>query len=323
MLNDTCRLTLTPNVAEHANRRLCLLILVGCWLLPAIAHGHDWPMWRYDAGRRSASPEQLPSEMYLQWVRELAPPRPAWPQSQYKLRFDASYEPVVAGKTIFVGSMVSDSVTAYDTETGTEKWRFYSDGPVRFAPVVYRDKLYFASDDGYLYCLNADDGSLVRRFLGGPTTNKVLGNDRLIGMWPMRGGPVLYEGKIFFAAGIWPFMGTFIYAIDAETGKIVWENSGSGSTFTMQPHSSPAFAGAAPQGYMAATEDKLLISGGRSVPAAYDRRTGQFLYYHLNKYGKAGTSEVIASGDHFFNRGAIHKLSDGIAISGAPASVIA
>ncbi|TKJ34439.1 MAG: hypothetical protein CEE38_18000 [Planctomycetes bacterium B3_Pla] len=323
MLNDIRRLTLIPNVAEYANRRLCLLILVGCWLLPAIARGHDWPMWRYDAGRRAASPEELPAKLHLQWVRELAPPRPAWPESQYKLRFDASYEPVVAGKTIFVGSMVSDSVTAYDTETGTEKWRFYSDGPVRFAPVVYRDKLYFASDDGYLYCLNAGDGSLIHRFSGGPTTNKVLGNDRLIGMWPMRGGPVLYEDKIYFAAGIWPFMGTFIYAIDAETGKIVWENSGSGSTFTMQPHSSPAFAGVAPQGYMAATEDKLLISGGRSVPAAYDRRTGQFLYYHLNKYAKAGTSEVIASGDHFFNRGAIHKLSDGIAISGAPASVIA
>ncbi len=323
MLNDSYRLTITAKVGEKVSRRLCLLILVGCWLLPAIAHGHDWPMWRYDAGRRAASPEELPEKMYLQWVRELAPPRPAWPQSQHRLRFDASYEPVIAGKTIFVGSMVSDSVTAYDTETGTEKWRFYSDGPVRFAPVVYKDKLYFASDDGYLYCLNADDGSLVRRFLGGPTPNKVLGNDRLIGMWPMRGGPVLYEGRIYFAAGIWPFMGIFIYAIDAETGKVVWENSGSGSTFTMQPHSSPAFAGVAPQGYMAATEDKLLISGGRSVPAAYDRRTGEFLYYHMNKYGKAGTSEVIASGDHFFNRGAIHKLSDGIAISGAPASVIA
>lgn len=323
MVNPTHRLTITTNVRELANRCTCSLILISCWLLPAIAHGHDWPMWRYDAGRRAASPEELPEEMYLQWTRELTPPRPAWPESQYKLRFDASYEPVVAGKSIFVGSMVSDSVTAYDTENGTEKWRFYSDGPVRFAPIVYRDKLYFASDDGYLYCLNANDGSLVHRFLGGPATNKVLGNDRLIGMWPMRGGPVLYEGKIYFAAGIWPFMGTFIYAIDAETGKVVWENSGSGSTFTMQPHSSPAFAGVAPQGYMAATKDKLLISGGRSVPAAYDRRTGQFLYYHLNKYGKAGTSEVIASGEHFFNRGAIHKLSDGIAISGAPASVIA
>ncbi len=322
MLNYTHRFTLAASTGNHANRVLYLLIIVGGWLLPAIAAGHDWPMWRYDAGRRAASPEQLPAEMHLQWVRELARPKSAWPPSQYKLQFDASYEPVVAGKSVFVGSMVSDSVTAYETETGTEKWRFYTDGPVRFAPVVYKKKLYVASDDGYLYCLNAENGSLIHRFLAGPGANKVLGNDRLIGMWPVRGGPVLYEGTVYFAAGIWPFMGTFIYAIDAESGQIVWDNSGSGSTFTMQPHSSPAFAGVAPQGYMVATKDKLLVSGGRSVPAAYDRRTGKLLYYHMNEYGKAGTSETIASGDHFFNRGAIHKLSDGLAISGAPASVI-
>jgi len=306
----------------------CLLTLIGCWLLtafflPAITHGHDWPMWRYDAGRCAASPEELPAEMHLQWVRELAPPKPAWPRSQDRLQFDASYEPVVAGKTIFVGSMVSDRVTAYDTETGIEKWRFYTDGPVRFAPVVYKAKLYFASDDGHLYCLNAKNGSLVRKFPGGPARNKVIGNDRLVSMWPIRGGPVLYEGKIYFAASIWPFMGTFIHAIDAETGDTIWTNSGSGATYLMQPHSSPAFAGVAPQGYLVATEDKLLVSGGRSVPAAYDRKTGRFLYYHLNKYGKTGTCEVIASGNHFFNRGAIYRLSDGIGIFGAPASVIA
>jgi len=156
-------------------------------------------MWRYDAGRCAASPEELPAEMHLQWVRELAPPKPAWPRSQDRLQFDASYEPVVAGKTIFFGSMVSDRVTAYDTETGIEKWRFYTDGPVRFAPVVYKDKLYFASDDGHLYCLNAKNGSLVRKFLGGPAQNKVIGNDRLVSMWPMRGGPVLYEGKIYLS----------------------------------------------------------------------------------------------------------------------------
>jgi outer membrane protein assembly factor BamB len=328
MLNDTHRLKLTANGGEGVNRHSYVLFLVGCWVLPTfflptIVHGHDWPMWRYDAGRRAASPEELPAKMRLQWVRELAPPKPAWPKSQYKLQFDASYEPVVAGKTIFVGSMVSDSVTAYHTETGTEKWRFYADGPVRFAPVVYKRKLYVASDDGHLYCLNAEDGSLVRKFLGSTAPNKVIGNDRLISMWPMRGGPVLHDGKVYFAAGIWPFMGTFIYAIDAETGDVVWDNSGSGSTFLMQPHSSPAFAGVAPQGYLVATGDKLLVSGGRSVPAAYDLSTGRFLYYHLNEYGKAGASKVIASGDHFFNRGAIHKLSDGLAISGAPASVIA
>ena len=119
-----------------------------------------------------------------------------------------------------------------------------------------------------------------------------------------------------------PFMGTFIYAIDAETADVIWTNSGSGSTYLMQPHSSPAFAGVAPQGYLVATEDKLLVAGGRSVPAAYDRKSGEFLYYHLNKYGKIGVCEVMASGDYFFNDGSIYKLSDGIGISRAPASVI-
>jgi outer membrane protein assembly factor BamB/cyclopropane fatty-acyl-phospholipid synthase-like methyltransferase len=280
-------------------------------------------MWRYNGQRCAASPEQLPAKLNLQWIREMAAPKPAWPASQGRLQFDASYEPVVAGKTIFVGSMISDSVTAYDTETGAEKWRFYADGPVRFAPVVYKDKIYFASDDGYLYCLNTEDGSLIDKFLAGPATNKVIGNDRLVGMWPVRGGPVLYDGTIYFAASIWPFMGTFIHAIDAETADIIWTNSGSGSTYLMQPHSSPAFAGAAPQGYLVATEDKLLVAGGRSVPAAYDRKTGKFLYYHLNKYGKMGLCKVMASGGYFFNDGSIYKLSDGIGISRAPASVIA
>ena len=328
MLKNNYKLRLTANLGKISKKHLFLLIIIGCWIFPALfrptmVYGHDWPMWRYDAGRCASTPEELPAEMHLQWVRELAPPKPAWPKSQYRLQFDASYEPVVAGKTIFVGSMVSDSLTAYDTETGIEKWRFYTEGPVRFAPIVYKDKLYFASDDGYLYCLNAKSGSLIRKFLGGPAGKKVIGNDRLISMWPMRGGPVLYEDKIYFAASIWPFMGIFIHAIDAQTADIVWTNSGSGEIYLLQPHSSPAFAGVAPQGYLVATEDKLLISGGRSIPAAYDRNTGQFLYYHLNKYGKTGACEVIASGDHFFNRGTVYRLSDGIAAPGPPASVIA
>ena len=289
----------------------------------AVVLADDWPMWRYNAQRCAASPEVLPAELNLQWIRELAPPKPAWPASQDRLQFDASYEPIVAGKTIFVGSMVSDSVTAYDTDTGAEKWRFYCDGPVRFAPVVYKNILYFASDDGYLYACSTENGSLINKFLAGPAANKVIGNDRLVGMWPARGGPVLYDGTIYFAASIWPFMGTFIYAIDAETGDVLWTNSGSGSTYLMQPHSSPAFAGVAPQGYLTATEDKLLVAGGRSVPAAYDRRTGKFLYYHLNKYGKMGVCKVMASNDFFFNDGSIYKLSDGNGISRAPASVIA
>ncbi len=170
MSKNNYQLRLTSNLGKNINKPLFLLIIIGCWIFPALfrptmAYGHDWPMWRYDAGRCASSPEELPTTMHLQWVRELAYPRPAWPKSEFRMQFDASYEPVVAGKTIFVGSMVSDSVTAYDTEAGIEKWRFYTEGPVRFAPIVYKNKLYFASDDGYLYCLNAENGSLIRRFL--------------------------------------------------------------------------------------------------------------------------------------------------------------
>ena len=52
------------------------------------------------------------------------------------MQFDRIYEPVVAGKRMYVGSMVNDRLTAYDTDTGRELWRFYVDGPVRLAPSV-------------------------------------------------------------------------------------------------------------------------------------------------------------------------------------------
>jgi len=304
-------------------RALTLKLLVLCvFLFPNLVCGADWPMWRHDASRGAATSEALPPGLSLQWFRELHPPRPAWPKSQDKLQFDASYEPIVTEHTLYVGSMVSDCVTAYDTASGSEKWRFYADGPVRFAPVGYRGKLYFVSDDGYLYCLNAVTGKLIRKFRGGHADNKVIGNDRLIGMWPARGGPALYDGKLYFAAGIWPFMGTAIHALDAETGKVVWTNNSSGSTYLMQPHHSPAFAGVAPQGYLAATQDRLLVAGGRSVPAGYDRNTGDFLYYHLDRYGKTGGCEVMVVGDYFLNHGAIHKLSDGLDFAAAPASLV-
>ena len=60
--------------------------------------------------------------------------------------------------------MVTDSVTALDSETGEERWTFFADGPVRFAPLAWEGKVYFVSDDGCLYCLSADEGRLLWKF---------------------------------------------------------------------------------------------------------------------------------------------------------------
>src|SRR5262249_43423376 len=50
--------------------------------------------------------------------------------------------------------------------------------------------------------------------------------------------------------------------------------------------------------------DQLLIPGGRSVPACYDRHTGKLLRYQLAENGKkGGGSDVTAVGPWFFNGG--------------------
>ena len=225
------------------------------------------------------------------------------------MQFDVAYEPVIAGKRLFVGSSHDDSVTAYDTQTGAEVWRFYADGPVRFAPLAWEDKLYFVSDDGNLYCLLAKDGSLAWKFRGGPSNRKILGNERLISMWPARGAPVVADGKVYFAAGIWPFMGIFLHALDAKTGEVQWTTDGDGSTYIKQPHNTDSFAGVAPQGPLVVIGDKLLVPGGRSVPACYDRNTGRLVYYQLAENAKkGGGSAVAAVGGVLLNGGAAFDL---------------
>ena len=73
--------------------------------------------------------------------------------------------------------------------------------------------------------------------------------------------------------------------MEAETGKVVWVNDSTGAQYIRQPHSALSFGGVAPQGALVATEDYLLVPGGRSVPAAFRRDTGKLAYFHLNAGG--------------------------------------
>ncbi len=284
-----------------------LLLVAGIgWFLNYLINRYsprDWPTWRYDTMRSASSPQRLPDKLHLQWVREYPKLTQAWenPLNQDLMQFDKVYEPIVHGKTMFIGSNASDRMIALDTETGEEKWALYVGGPVRFPPVAADGKVYFVSDDGHLYCVDAEQGKIIWKFRGGPSDRKILGNERIISTWPARGGPVLKDDTVYFAAGIWPFMGTFIYALDAETGKVVWENDSTGPIYMKQPHNSPSYAGVAPQGTLVISGDKLLIPCGRSAPACFDRHTGELLYYQLSQHNKTGGAFVCANKDYFVN----------------------
>jgi outer membrane protein assembly factor BamB len=301
-------------------RNTLISALLATTVLTGEVAAADWPQWRYDAGHGAVTPHALPDELHLQWTRQLPAAAPAWPSTQHKLDFDIAPEPVAAEGRLFVPHSTNDSVTAYDTRTGEELWRFYADGPVRFAPVTNNGKLWFVSDDGHLYCLNAANGKLLWQFNGGPKERKILGHGRMISTWPARGGPVHRDGKIWFTASIWPFMGIFVHCLDAETGRVIWTNSGEGMNYTVQPHGAPSFATVAPQGHLALAGKRLVVPGGRSSPAVFDADSGKLLNFKYDK--KRGHHRVYAAGDYYFVDGARFKASDGNALAEARPGLI-
>lgn len=259
---------------------------IACAILASEAGAGDWPMWRYDAGRTANSPERLPAVLHPQWIRHLPSLQPAFAQvRQNRLQFDLGYEPVVSGKTLLVGSSRNDRVTALDTDTGEERWRFYTGGPVRTAPAIREGKAYVASDDGHLYCLDLSDGRLLWKLRASPSPRKILGNGRLICVWPVRGGPVVAENTVYFAAGVWPSEGIFVYAVDAESGKVRWINDRTGSLYALHPHAAMAFGGPSPQGYLLLRGEELVVPSSRAFPAYFDRATGELNEFEFGHGG--------------------------------------
>jgi len=283
--------------------RLSLSVILCLFALQAEAQFHNWSVWRFDHGRSAATPEQLSDSLYLQWQVKYSARIPVWddPLNQNLMQFDRLFEPIVADNKIFLGFNDQDKVVALDINSGKELWHFYADGPVRMPLAENNGLIYFTSDDGNCYCLNAENGSPVWIISLAPAPLKLLGNKRLISMWPARGGIVIKDNIIYTAASIFPMMGTFIYAINAETGEIIWKNEGTGSNYILQPHRSPAFADVAPQGTFTISGDRLLVAGGRSVPAAFDLKTGEKLYYHLSASGKTGGAFTCGNDQVFFN----------------------
>ena len=281
----------------------------------------DWPMYQHDAERSGFTAESLPDDLRTQWVHTLpATPRPAWPRSD-RMMFDRAAQPIVAEGLVFFGDSVDCSIHALDAKSGREKWTFPTRAPVRFAPVYHDGRLFATSDDGFLYCLKAADGSLIWKKRGGPADELILGNDRMISRWPARGGAVIRDGVLYFAAGIWPSDGVSLYALEPATGKILWVNDTAGSIYMGQPHGG-AFAksGVAAQGYLVAGEDQIFMATGRAVPAAFDRKTGAFQYLSLQENTHRGGAEVMLSDQFFVNNGTAFFRKDGKLLSAVSAT---
>lgn len=174
----------------------------------------------------------VPKQPVLQWIyQEKHPPRHAWREPNREVQyidFDYATQVAIGNGTVFFGSSADHKVYALNLATGAEKWTFYTQGPVRFAPAIHGDRVYVASDDGYLYCLDTTTGEKMWVFCGGPGDDKLIGNDQMISHWPARSGVLIEDNKLFFTAGMWSRDGVFIYCLDADRGETIWRNDTSG-----------------------------------------------------------------------------------------------
>ncbi len=311
-------------MTDKMKRLFIVILLPSCW---QTSKAEGWHQFRGDASRSGYTPEPLPADLSLQWVyKPTHSPRPAWQGEDTRMSFDYVYHTTIAEGLVFFGSSANNKVYALDLATGRERWAFFADSPIRFAPAFWQGRLYASSDDGYLYCIRAKTGKLIWRKRGGPAGDMVLGNGRMISRWPARGAATIVDDVVYFGAGIWPSEGIYLYALEPKTGQVLWLNDSSGDIFMDQPHpGAQASSGVSAQGYMAAAGNTLLVPTGRAIPATFSRSNGTFQHFHLQRYGKVrpGPFAVLASGFVFGGTELFRAEGGELLLRGTPGSAMA
>lgn len=270
----------------RCNALLMLGIVLG---LPCLGMANDWLAFDHDAQRSGISTEQLKFPLQKMWEHRAAQrPRPAWSEpgrTANMFDFDIAMQPVIAGDLAYFGSSADDTLYALDTKTGIVSWSYTTGGPIRFAPQIVAERCYLASDDGYIYCLNARTGELIWKFHAAREQRQIVGNGRMISRWPCRSGVLVHEGTVYCTAGMWPAEGIYYYALDAASGEQKWCNDTLNAMYLSYPHDGVSFGGPTPQGYLLTDGTELIVPTGQSAPAALDAKTGKFLYWQQQKPG--------------------------------------
>ena len=264
-------------------RLFIAIIFLGAVIYCPWAQAEEWPTYMHDNARSGVTSETLDLSALRQgWVyTSPCPPRTAFggaaPWDAYHdethvndivmtdMRdFDSAFFVSVIGDSVYLGSSVTDSVHCLNIHSGVQKWSYTTDGPVRFPPSYYNGKLYFGSDDGYAYCIDAGDGSFVWKYnpavADGKDVRRVANNGKLIPMWPIRTGTAIQEGNIYFAASLVPWRSSYLCSVNAENGTENYRVSG----------------GSTPMGAILTSSTKIYLTQGRTYPAAYNRTTGSF-----------------------------------------------
>ena len=228
----------------------------------------DWPTYRADAARSGVTQEKINFPLRSVWTHQpVHAPRPAWrgpaksdeynkvKELKNRQLFDHAFHVVVDAANVYFGSSADDQIHCLDLRTGKEKWTYFTEGPVRFAPTLYDGKLYVGSDDGHAYCISTA-GKLIWKKLLAPRDYRIAGNNRIISAWPVRTGILVRDGIAYAGAGMFPKEEVYLMALDSVNGDLKWKEG---------QRERPA------QGYLLLSETRVFVPTGRNNPIVYMR----------------------------------------------------
>jgi len=190
----------------------------------------DWPMLRHDAYRSGGTDSTVPAKLDVIWTAKIKGPNYAtdpaaeWIDSPYTA--GAITAPVIADGKVFVAQCDARRLVALDARTGSLKWEFTANGRLDGPPTIHRGLCLIGSRSGWVYCLQASDGSMVWKLRLAPNDRRICSYGQLSSPWPVHGSIPVIDSMAYAAAGIHPNAdgGIRVFCFDPLTGRIVWSS---------------------------------------------------------------------------------------------------
>ena len=178
-----------------------LVLYVFILLFPHVRTYGDWPTILNGNDRRGISDEGLTFPLHQHWeYSPVCPPATGWPAPRagynaFKFSSNVNYDeayPVTCAEGLAVfASSGEQCLFAVDIASGRLQWTFPTGAPPRLAPTLWEGRALFGTDEGTVYCLDLKSGKEIWSFDAAPAEDMVMGQGRLISLWPVRSGVVV------------------------------------------------------------------------------------------------------------------------------------
>jgi outer membrane protein assembly factor BamB len=237
----------------------------------------DWPTYRRDPQRSAASTAAVGDGLKILWQWK---PRGATPYkdvastapgSSPRLTPDflATAPVAAAGKVWFASH--DGTVHCVQAADGKEIWKFATGAMLFSPPTVCGGRVLVGGGDGRIYCLDAAQGRCLWQLLAAPSDRRVFWFGHLVSTWPVLTGVVVHEGVAYAVAGYQKENGIHVYAIDPQSGKVLWEKDDAGSGGRSGPGGGYSSCGAA-----AIAGSQLWLCSSTTPPGSFELQSGDW-----------------------------------------------